>query len=300
MQKFLLFPPKALMLLIVLQSAAVCSLNGCTSVMPPAEQTQISEVNHPPEPGTFELHQAMETPGLTPRDVMVWLPPAYHLDTISKYNVLYMHDGQNVFDPQKSYAGVSWRAHLICDSLMQLQIIEPLIIVAIDNTADRLEEYTPGEKGELYMAFVAEVLKPFIDNKYRTYPEKQKTITAGASAGGTISFMLAWHYNDVFSKAICMSPALKIVNSGYEIDLVQTVEKREGRPKDAFFYIDNGGKGMDEWLQPGIYQMLDAMREKGYRDGESFVWYHDPTADHNEEAWSSRFPYALKIIFGLP
>jgi predicted alpha/beta superfamily hydrolase len=250
-----------------------------------------------PGPGTLVFHHGMQGPGIKPRDVVVWLPPNYQQDTDLHFPVLYMHDGQNIFDPETSYAGVSWRAHEIADSLTATGEIEPMIIVGIYNTPDRLAEYTPGPLGELYMSFVTEVLKPFIDRQYRTMPGRGFTITAGASAGGTISFMLAWQHNEVFSKAICMSPALKYTHNEYPIDVVSMVEDHEGPRKDIFLYIDNGGVGLEERLQPGIDQMMQALRQQGYREGESFVWFRDPQAEHNEAAWSRRLPTALRIIF---
>ena len=91
-------------------------------------------------------------------------------------------------------------------------------------------------------------LKPLIDKKYRTLPDRENTAVAGSSMGGLISFMLAWEYPDVFSKAACLSPALLIDNYNY----VKTVKSYKGGMKPVKIYLDIGGVGLEEKLQPGM------------------------------------------------
>jgi predicted alpha/beta superfamily hydrolase len=171
--------------------------------------------------------------------------------------------------------------------------MQPAIVVGIYNTSDRSQEYTPGEKGTAYMHFVVNQVKPLIDQTYRTMPGREHTVGGGSSAGGIISFMLAWEYPQVFSKAICMSPAFKIE----DIDYVKTVRAYEGKKKDLFFYIDNGGIELETRLQPGVDAMLTALREKGYREGDDYYWVKAPGARHSEAAWAKRLPLALKRCF---
>lgn len=241
--------------------------------------------------GTTKIHTNLPGNGIKRRDLIVWLPPGYETSN-KRYPVLYMHDGQNVFDPATSSFGKDWQIDETADSLIKAGAMQPAIIVGIYNTPDRSDEYTPGEKGNAYMDFVVNTAKPFIDKGYRTKRGRQHTFTGGSSAGGIISFMLAWEYPKVFSKAICMSPAFKIQH----IDYVKEVQQYTGKKKDLFFYIDNGGIEMEERLQPGIDEMLAALKEKGYKEGKDFIWIKDKQAKHFETAWAKRMPVALKYI----
>lgn len=158
-----------------------------------------------------------------------------------------------------------------------------------------MKEYTPGEKGTAYMDFVVKTVKPLIDSTYRTKPDRKNTIVGGSSAGGIISFMLVWEHTDVFSKAICMSPAFKSLSSnGW--DYARVVKTSNGKKKDVFFYIDNGGVGLESQLQPGIEEMIEALKSKGYVEGKDFVFVHDTAAKHFEADWAKRFPKALQLV----
>jgi predicted alpha/beta superfamily hydrolase len=245
--------------------------------------------------GTVKYHRAMKGDGIQDRDVIVWLPPGYETEKATRYPVLYMHDGQNVFDPATSSFGVDWQIDEAVDALIKNKSIPPLIVVGIYNTSDRFNEYTPGEKGTAYVNFVVKNLKPFIDSTYRTKPDRQNTIVGGSSAGGIISFMIVWEHPDIFSKAICMSPAFKTPESiSMKWDYVKVVATSKKR-EDVFFYIDNGGVGLESQLQPGIDEMVSALRAKGYKEQKDFVVIIDPAAKHSEADWAKRFPNALKL-----
>jgi len=96
--------------------------------------------------GELRYHPAMQGDGIRERNVIVWLPPDYHNNTDSTYSVLYMHDGQNIIDPATSFIGVDWQIDESVDSLIRVGSIDPMIVVGIYNTDDRLYEYTPGRK----------------------------------------------------------------------------------------------------------------------------------------------------------
>ncbi|MBA4323399.1 MAG: histidine kinase, partial [Odoribacter sp.] len=244
---------------------------------------------------TVKYHYQMAGKGIPSRDIIVWLPPDYGKTRNKKYPVLYMQDGQNIFDPVTSSFGVDWQIDETCDSLIRNKISDPLIVVGINSTKERMAEYTPGPEGNAYMDFVVKVLKPFIDSNYHTIPGRSSTFAGGSSAGGTISFMLAWNYPSVFSKAICMSPAFKIRN----IDVVKEVSDYSGKNKKIVLYIDNGGKGLEERLQPGIDEMINVLENKGFAKDKDFFWILAPEAEHNEAAWAKRMPGALKLMFPL-
>ncbi len=244
--------------------------------------------------GTVQYHPAITGAGIKDRDVAVWLPPNYDSSGNTRYAVLYMHDGQNAFDPATSAFGVEWNIDETCDSLIKQGLIPPLIVVGIYNTSNRSSEYVPGRDGESYMNFIIKKLKPFIDSAYHTNPDNEHTLTGGSSLGGLISFMLAWQHPDVFSKAICMSPAFKITR----LDYVKNVMTYKGKKKPLFFYIDNGGVGLDAQLQPGVNAMVSALRKKGYEEGKDIKYVSDIRANHSEASWAKRFPEAIISCFG--
>jgi predicted alpha/beta superfamily hydrolase len=234
--------------------------------------------------------------GIEDRDLVVWLPPGYETDNSARYPVVYMHDGQNIFDPVTSSFGTDWSIDETADDLIKKKSIEPVIVVGIYNTSDRMKEYTPGDKGTAYMDFIVKTVKPLIDTTYRTKPDRKNTIIGGSSAGGTISFMLVWEHSDIFSKAICMSPAFRNPAGAGGWNYVKVIQQSGNNPKDIFLYIDNGGLGLESQLQPGIDEMLTTLKSKGYKEGTDFVFVHDPTAKHFEADWAKRFPNALKVV----
>lgn len=238
--------------------------------------------------GNVKYHKNIKYKYLSERDLIVWLPPNYEASK-ENYPVLFMHDGQNIFDPKTSTFGIDWQIDEAADSLIKLNKIQPIIIVGIFNTSNRAKEYTPNDTGFVYMDFVVKKVKPLIDSLYRTKPEREFTFTGGSSAGGLISFMLLWNNSDVFSKAICMSPAFKIRS----IDFVTPVLSYSGEKKDLKVYIDNGGVGLENQLQPGIDKMLEALTKQGYKEDLDFLWIKDNEASHNEKDWAKRIPNAL-------
>lgn len=242
--------------------------------------------------GSVKYHRNFKGKNLLDRDIIVWLPPNYNNN--ERYDVLYMNDGQNLFDPRTSSFGVDWRIDETIDSLITSKKIKPLIVVGIYNTKDRSSEYLPAEMGKDYMQFIVYQLKPFIDKNYSTKSGRKHTSVGGSSMGGIISFALVWEYPRVFSKAICMSPAFKINH----IDYVKEVTNYTGKKKKIKLYIDNGGIGLEEQLQPGIDDMLKALEQKAYFEGTDLLWIHDKNAKHFEAAWAKRMPFALQWLLG--
>ena len=245
--------------------------------------------------GNVKYHEGFKISDIPDRNVIVWLPPGYNDNRNRKYPVLYMHDGQNCFDPATSSFGVDWQIDETCTTLIENKSIQEIIVVGIYNTENRSKEYIPGNDGKVYMELITNKIKPFIDANYRTMKERENTAVGGSSAGGIISFMLAWEYPEIFSKVICMSPAFKIENIDYVKEVVaDTCKKRELK-----IYIDNGGIGLEKKLQPGIDEMLLALKEKGYKIDDDMYWYLDTSAQHNENAWAKRMPQALIKLFEL-
>jgi predicted alpha/beta superfamily hydrolase len=235
----------------------------------------------------------MNYPGIKPRDIIVWLPPGYDTSKEKRYPVLYMHDGQNLFDPNTSFLGNEWKVDETADSLIRNKEINPIIIVGIYNTEDRKEEYADTSLGEKYKHFLIDKLKPFIDENYRTLPDRENTAVGGSSMGGLISFILVWEYSDIFSKAICMSPAFNIGKNDY----ASKVNQYTGLKKNIQIYMDNGGLNLEKRLQPGINKMLFVLQSKGFLPDKDFLWFKDDKAPHNEKAWAERFWRPLKFLF---
>ncbi len=241
--------------------------------------------------GNVIKHEQIKPKGLDARDVLVWLPPEYEKDQNRSYPVLYVHDGQNIFDPSTSTLNRDWQIDEIADSLIKNNIIEPIIIVGIYcNPPNRRDEYSNYPLGELYQDFLIKQLKPKIDSLYRTKKDRANTAVLGSSMGGLISFIMVWEHSNIFSKAACFSPAFKFD----KFDYVPEVEQYKGKKKDIELYIDNGTVDLEAYLQPGIDNMMKALKNKDY----TFNWYLAEGAEHNEMAWSERVYKPLIQFFG--
>jgi enterochelin esterase-like enzyme len=245
--------------------------------------------------GRVDTYANLKGQGILPRDIQVWLPPGYETDTTVHYPVLYMQDGQNLFDPATSSFGVDWQIDETADSLIRTGLINPLIIVGLNNTEWRSSEYAENDTGYAYMKFVINKVKPFIDSTYRTMKNPENTAIGGSSLGGLISFMLAWNYPDIFSMAMCVSPALKI----FKIDYVDNVINYNGIHKNLKFYFDSGTNSLDSLMVPGTLEMISALKDKGYKMGKDILWYEDTTGSHNEASWARRVWRPLLFFFGI-
>ncbi len=243
--------------------------------------------------GTTEFIRDFKPDGLKSRDIIIWLPPDYNTSD-QRYPVLYAQDGQNIIDPATSSFGIDWQMDETADSLIRKKEIEPIIIVGIYNTSDRYAEYSDTDTGHIYINSIINQLKPLIDSRYRTLPDKKNTAVIGSSMGGLISFIMMWEYPEVFSKGACLSPAFAYRNFDY------TVKVREyaGARKDLRIYIDNGGIGLETELQPGVEKMIGILKDLGYPEEKALKWVFASDAEHNESAWAKRFPEILKYIFG--
>jgi predicted alpha/beta superfamily hydrolase len=244
--------------------------------------------------GTVEYQRNFQGKGIKPRDILVWLPPGYESDLNKSYPVLYMHDGQNIVDPSTSTFQVDWQIDETADSLIRQGLIEPIIIVGIYNTSDRDEEYSEEQLGFAYMEFIIDSLKPFIDRNYRTLTASENTASGGASLGGLIPLIMVWKYPEVFSKAICFSPAFKFDKYNF----VDNVIGDDGKKKNIQVYINNGDNELDSRLQPGVDEMIDALIKQGYIQGKDFYFSKNENSQHGERDWAKNFWRALIFMFG--
>lgn len=222
------------------------------------------------------------------RDLLVWLPPSYKNDKSRHFPVLYMHDGQNLIDPLTSFAGRDWRVDESVTRLIRTGQIEEIMVVGIYNTRDRLEEYSESEKGDYYLKFIAEELKVFIDNNFRTLPDREASAIMGSSMGGLCSLRMIWEYPHVFGMAGCLSSSFYHGNGA----IFKRIESSKGR-KNMKIYIDSGEDGKKD-----AQKMFCLLTSKGFVLGEELDYYFDRGAGHNEDAWADRLERPLRFMFG--
>ena len=233
-----------------------------------------------------ELMPALASPAGVEHRFRVFLPPGYHENTLKKYPILYMHDGNNLFLKEEAFLANTWRTDEVLGVLDKMNAIEEVIVVGI-HPNKRMREYTsPGY--EDYGRFLVEKLKPLIDAKYRTLPGPADTAVMGSSLGGVVSFYLGWQWPDVFGKVACLSSTFT-----YQDDLLERVAVEAKR--NIRIYLDSG------WPADN-YEPTRAMRDrliwKGYQPGSNLLYLAFPEAKHDENAWAARSPIPFQFLFG--
>lgn len=247
--------------------------------------------------GEVRYHQMPGSDSILGRTVIVWLPSGYADSSKRTYPVLYMQDGQNLVDPKTSSFGYDWHFDEVADSLIRAGLIEPFILVGIYNSPQRTAEYMTSLV-PYYTSWMTGLLKSFIDSVYHTSSGRESTFTGGSSAGGAIAFELLWEHNDVFSKAMCMSPAfIDYPNQGL-VNLAHRVKADTNEKRFMMAYFDMGGHGVDSLLKPGLDLMVLNLEESGYHQQTDFFVVFDPLATHSERDWHARLPEALILLFG--
>jgi predicted alpha/beta superfamily hydrolase len=238
------------------------------------------------------------------RDITIYLPPGYNDRDDVRYPVLYMHDGQNLFEAERAFIpGQHWRLGEAADEAIASRTARPMIIVGIDNTgASRIDEYTPtndparhgGGKAKDYGRMIIEELKPIIDAKYRTLPNAPNTALGGSSLGGLATLYLGLTHPGVFGHLAVMSPSVWWHNR----DILSDVESFAS-PERPRIWLDMGGREGVEGLNDAR-SLRDLLRRKGWRDGADFNYFEDRRADHSERAWAKRAPAVLEFLFPPP
>lgn len=255
-----------------------------------------SEAEDKPEDrinGTVKFHRQMKGEGLLPRDIIVWLPPTYENKKKKRYPVLYMHDGQNLFDPLTSYTGVDWQADETATRLIEEGKMREIIIIGIYNTDERLEEYSDTPRGKQYREFLTGTLKPFVDKTYRTLPDRRNTATMGSSMGGLVAFLLVWQHANVFSKAGCLSPSFVYHKSR----AIKMLRKSAVPRQQVQIYMDCGGVRGEKLLYRGCKKVLRILGKKEITPGKNFLFFYDRYANHSEMAWGARLWRPLQFMF---
>lgn len=245
--------------------------------------------------GDYRFHEGFHSRHLRfDRRVIVWLPPSYKESRATRYPVLYMHDGQQVFDPQTSTWKQDWQVDECCTQLMEEDKLREIIVVAVYSTEDRFVEYNPSFAGGEYTRFIIEELKPFIDREYRTLPDRANTAVAGSSMGGGISFFMAWTHPEVFFGAACLSPAFRFRDDNRLFDLVRDTARI---PDIRLFFYCGLGDPTEQELAEGMYAMADLLRGRGF-GANRILTTEEVAGQHNEMAWARHTPEWLQFLFG--
>ncbi|MGB8887515.1 MAG: alpha/beta hydrolase-fold protein [Candidatus Korobacteraceae bacterium] len=233
-------------------------------------------------------------------DFIVYLPPMYDAQPDRRFPVLYMQDGQNLFDPDTCFCrGNYWHMGETADHLIGTGEVEPLIIVGIYNTGEhRVDEYTPvedkrlgGGQADAYGQMLVEELKPFVDHTYRTLPGVESSGLGGSSLGGLVTLYLGLRYTWVFSKLAVMSPSVWWRNRA----ILKTVAQIKRKP-ELKIWLDIGTKESQRAL-PDARELELALVKKGWVQGQNLSYLEVSDAEHNEVAWAQRVAPMLKFLF---
>ena len=227
------------------------------------------------------------------RTLILYLPPSYNQNSLKHYPVLYMHDGQNLFQASTSSFGTEWQVDENINSLVNGGLMDEVIVVGIYNTPNRIFEYTPccdpsfgGGGANTYERFLIDTVKPFVDQNFRTLPSKENTAIMGSSLGGLLSFYIGRRNPSVFSKAGCMSSSFWWNNEALTAQTTTHVPVK--------FYIDAGtnNDGLTETTH-----MDNALVADGYVQGSDVNFFVAQGGSHNEASWAARVAIPLQWLF---
>lgn len=256
-----------------------------------------------------------------PRNIDIWLPENY--DGKKKFAVLYMHDGQMLFDSSTTWNKQAWDVDDILSDLIQKKLIKNCIVVGIWNTGSyRTSEYIPQKPFETlpaeikkqflpelkdtaqaddYLRFIVKELKPYIDKNYAVLPTRSNTFISGSSKGGLISLYAICEYPDVFGAAACLSThwvgSILVRNDAIPAAFEQYLLENLPDPHQHKLYFDYGDKTIDSLYKP--YQLIvDAIvKQRGYSE-KNWMTIEFKGEDHSENAWRKRFHIPVTFILG--
>ena len=248
------------------------------------------------------------------REVDVWLPPGYDASPGARYPVIYIQDGQNLFDPAKSYAGIAWGVDKAMERMIAEGRSQGAILVGIWNTGlTRPAEYVPAKAvpesdirdvpnsyspvshaivSDLYLKFLVLELKPFVDRTYRTEPGAAHTFVMGSSMGALISAYAVAEYPGVFGGAACLSTHW-LAGDGA---VITYLGEHLPDPASHRIYFDHGTETLDSKYAHFQERMDAIMKAHGYREGVSWTSRVFPGADHSEASWSKRVEIPLCFL----
>lgn len=267
--------------------------------------------------GQLTIYPDFPSAFVAPRAVRVWTPENY--DPAQRYDVLYMHDGQMLYDAAVTWNNQEWCVDEVMDSLIANGSIRPTIVVGIDyNPDNRIGEYCPDDvslllpdsaavyddfpsQGNAYLRFLVYELKPFIDSVYATYPEREHTWTMGSSCGGLISSYALCQYPEVFAGAACMSTHCTLAYPDpAHPDAAKMAAYREYlrthiAPNSAKLYMDQGDKTLDAFYGEAQTAINAMLRAEGW-DSAHFEYCYFPGHAHCEDDWSARLDEPIMFL----
>ncbi len=272
-----------------------------------------------PLPGRLVQFPDFPAKAVAPRNVSIWLPPGYDAGK-KRYPVIYMHDGQNLFDPSTSYGGKTWG---VTEALVAMK--RNAIVVGVWNTKLRGREYFPQKLfallppeqqtnmrhtyggdpiSDAYLRFLVAELKPYIDKTYRTRKGHSDTSIMGSSMGGLISLYAMAEYPKVFGQAACVSIHWPLGNPATsDPDKITSAIKAylmtsKMRPGANRLYMDHGTLTLDSTYTPYSERMDAILPTLGWHRDHDWVSRIFPDSAHNEESWRARVDIPLAFLLG--
>lgn len=273
--------------------------------------------------GHLDTYTDFPSQYISARTVRVWTPGESGESRVEsgerRYDVLYMHDGQMLWDATTSWNKQEWGVDEAMDSLQALGRIRPTIVVGIDNTSERIGEFCPDDiieylpegtpvyadwkpQGNAYLRFLVEELKPFIDSTYAVYTEREHTWVMGSSCGGLISSYALCKYPEVFAGAACLSTHCTLAYprpdkpSKEVMDAYRTYLKEHlPAPNTAKLYMDQGDQTLDAFYGEAQAAINEMLLIKGW-DSAHFEYRFFPGHKHCEDDWQARLPIPLEFI----
>jgi predicted alpha/beta superfamily hydrolase len=236
------------------------------------------------------------------RDLIVYVPPGYDQDSDRRYPVLYLHDGQNLFDPRTSFIpGRTWQVRESTDEAIEAGEVEPLIIVGIYNTGDRrLAEYTHerdwqmgGGEADSYGELITGELMPWISAHYRIKGGREHTGIGGSSLGGLVSLYLGLRHADVFGRLAVLSPSVWWNHKSIVGFVNEEAPHLKFRPRIWLDAGDHEGRMMMRDTEI----LLRRLKANGWRDGESVHFERVQGGTHDEVSWAQRVRPMLRFLF---
>jgi predicted alpha/beta superfamily hydrolase len=245
--------------------------------------------------GRLEIVDDFASPQLgNKRKLRIWLPAGYDANPGKRYPVLYMHDGQNLFDEKTAYS-TEWHVDEVADRLAATGRMREIIVVGIDNTPDRAHEYTPccearigGGKVDDYGRFVVDTVKPYIDSRYRTLPGKADTALMGSSFGGLATLAIAQRHPNVFGHAGIVSGSFWWNNG----TLIASAPGPAALPVRLYVDAGTAADGVE-----ATREFHKALLAKGWRPGTNLLYVEDEGGVHNEQSWAARVHRPLTWFF---
>ncbi|MGD1213844.1 MAG: alpha/beta hydrolase-fold protein [Terriglobales bacterium] len=254
--------------------------------------------------GNLWLHELRSRIFGNTRLLRVWLPPDYDGWGATRYPVLYLNDGQNLFDPVTAFAGVHWQVGETAARLIAEQKIRPLIIVGIDNTKNRAQEYIPfkskdprvlNAKGKCYPDFLRREVMPLIEEHYSILKGLENTGLGGSSLGGLITLYTQLSAPGVFGRLLIESPSLFVTKR----KILEGSSRSRSWPARTYLGMGTrevGHAEKDERIVGDVRELEAILREAGLDEQRLKVCIEEG-GSHSETAWAARFPEALEFLY---